>query len=64
MNSKAIILASCLKEIKKFPESLQKDVLVLIMQLNQGVKFSFPLSRPMSDIGNGVHELRLKEKSG
>ncbi len=64
MSSRVVILDVCAKEIKKFPLEIQKDILTIVAQLNQGVTFSMPLSRPMPSIYVGVHELRLKEKSG
>ncbi len=64
VDDRVIILDVCLKEIKKFPREIQIDLVTIVEQLKQGVKFSMPLSRPMPSIGKGVHELRLKEKSG
>ena len=64
MSNRVVILDVCIKELKKFPHELQKDILVIVEQLNDGVRFSLPLSRPMSSIGKGVHELRLKDGSG
>lgn len=62
--SKIIILNQCLKELKNFPREVQNDLLMVTEQLNQGEKLSMPLSRPMPSIGSGVHELRLKDRSG
>ncbi len=64
MDGRVIILDLCVKELKKFPLELQKDLLTIVEQLNDGVKFSLPLSRLMPSIGKGVHELRLKDSSG
>ena len=64
MTERVIILDVCVKELKKFPLNLQQDMLTLVQQLNDGVKFSLPLSMPMPSIGKGVHELRLKDSSG
>ena len=61
MNGRVIILEGCLKELRKFPLDLQKDLITLVEQLNNNVKFGMPLSRLMPSIGKGVHELRLKE---
>ncbi len=35
-----------------------------LARLDGGLVLSMPLSRPMSCIGHGVHELRLKARSG
>ena len=33
-------------------------------RLDAGLILSMPLSRPMPSVGRGVHELRLKDRSG
>jgi phage-related protein len=53
-----------MKEIRKFPDQIQLDFLDLSDRLEQGYMLLFPLSRPVPDIGSGVHELRVKELSG
>jgi phage-related protein len=50
-----------LKDIVKFPEEIKADLMDALAQLDVGIKLSMPLSRPMPSIGEGVHELRLKE---
>lgn len=64
MGPRVYILDICAKEIRKFPEELQTDLLMIVAQLNRGVRLGMPLSRPMPSIGLGVHELRLKDRSG
>lgn len=64
MDGRTNILDICLKEIKKFPQEIQKDLLMIVELLEKGEKLSLPLSRPMPSIGKGVHELRLKDRSG
>ncbi len=53
-----------LKDILKFPDEIKADLMDLLAQLDIGIKLSMPLSRPMTSIGKGVHELRLKDASG
>jgi phage-related protein len=60
--SRVTILDACIKEMKKFPTDVKKDILMFERELDKGVKLSMPLSRPMPSIGSGVHELRLKDK--
>ena len=58
------ILKQCEKELKEFPEVVREDLADALALLEEGVNLSMPLSRPMPAIGKGVHELRLKERSG
>lgn len=58
------ILKQCEKEIEIFPEEVREDLADAIARLEHGHTLSMPLSRPMPDIGKGVHELRFKDRSG
>jgi phage-related protein len=58
------IIKQCEKEIKDFPVIIKEDLADALALLDEGVNLSMPLSRPMPSIGSGVHELRLKERSG
>ena len=40
MDGRVIILDVCVKELKKFPLELQKDLLTIVEQLSDGVIFS------------------------
>jgi len=59
-----IILKACRKEIEAFPEEIRGDLADALARLDAGLVLTMPLSRPMPDIGRGVHELRLKIRSG
>ena len=59
-----VILKACRKEIGTFPEEIRGDLADALARLDAGLVLSMPLSRPMPDIGRGVHELRLKARSG
>ena len=59
-----VILKACRKEIETFPEEIRGDLADALARLDAGLALSMPLSRPMPDIGRGVHELRLKARSG
>ncbi|WP_413578790.1 type II toxin-antitoxin system RelE/ParE family toxin [Bdellovibrio sp. HCB290] len=48
----------------EFPVEIREDLADALARLDQGMKLSMPLSRPMPSIGSGVHELRLKDRSG
>jgi phage-related protein len=59
-----VILKPCRKEIKALPEEIRGDVADALARLDAGLALSMPLSRPMPGIGKGVHEGRLKYRSG
>ncbi len=46
------------------PRSIREDLADALARLDEGHTLSMPLSRPMPTIGSGVHELRLKDRSG
>ena len=50
--------------IRAFPQDVKKAFGKAILELQNGVSLEFPLSRPMPSIGQGVHELRVKDRSG
>ena len=58
------ILKPCQCEINKLPAEIKEDLADAFARLQEGHNLSLPLSRPMPSIGRGVHELRLKDKSG
>jgi phage-related protein len=58
------ILKQCQKEILDWPDEVREDLADAIARLERGHVSSMPLSRPMPSIGKGVHELRLKDRSG
>src|SRR5882724_13674391 len=47
-----------------FPVVVRGDLADALARLDAGLMLSMPLSRPMPSIGRGVHELRLKDRSG
>lgn len=55
---------ACRKEIAALPEEIRGDLADALARLDVGLVLSMPLSRPMPRIGPGVHELRLKDRSG
>ena len=59
-----IVLPACQREIQRFPEEIRGDLADALARLDAGQLLAMPLSRPMSIIGNGVHELRLKDRFG
>ena len=58
------ILRQCQKEVGDFPEEIKEDLADALARLDEGLSLSMPLSRPMPSIGRGVHELRLKDRTG
>ena len=59
-----VVVAQCQKELQDFPEEVRGDVLDAIEKLRAGLQLSMPLSRPMPSLGQGINELRLKDRSG
>jgi len=57
-------LKQCQKEVEEFPEDIREDLADLLAKLDVGLMLSMPISRPMPSVGRGVHELRLKDRSG
>ena len=58
------IAQACRKEVEALPEEIRGDLADALARLDAGLALSMPLSRPMPGIGPGVHELRLKDRSG
>ena len=58
------VLAGCQREIGAPPEEIRGDIADALARLDAGLKLTMPLSRPMPSIDLGVHELRLKDRSG
>lgn len=58
------IIKQCEKELKDFPVSVKEDLADALALLDEVVNLSMPISRPRPSIGSGVHELRLKDRSG
>jgi len=62
--SMIVVHPACQKEVEALSELIRGDLADALAKLDVGLKLSMPLSRPMSSIGKGVHELRLKDRSG
>lgn len=50
--------------LRAFPEDVRKEIGKAIFELQKGTRLAMPLSRPMSDVGPNVHEIRVKDRSG
>ena len=50
--------------IQEFPEEVRRELGKAIFDLQKGEKLGMPLSKPMSSVGVGAEELRLKDRSG
>lgn len=59
-----IVLFTCRREIAAFPAEVRNDLADAVARLDAGMRLSMPLSRPMPILGSGIHELRLKDRSG
>lgn len=59
-----VVLPACQRELEAFPDAVRGDLADAMARLDAGLTLSMPLSRSMPSIGRGVHELRLKDRSG
>ena len=59
-----VFLKACQREIATFPEEIRDDLADALARLDAGLALSMPLSCPVPSVGRGVHELRLKVRSG
>ena len=50
--------------LKSLPGPIRQAMGKAILELQRGVVLKMPLSRPMPSVGQGVHELRIKDESG
>ena len=59
-----LLARACHREVEALPEEVRGDLADALARLDEGLMLTMPLSRPMPSIGVGVHELRLKDRSG
>lgn len=60
----AIFHPEAIAAIREFPVSVRKELGKAIFDLQQGGMPGMPLSRPMSTVGKGVSELRIRGRDG
>ena len=53
-----------LKAIRKFPESVKKELGKAIYDLEKGESLSMPLSKPIKQVGQKVEEIRIRDIEG
>lgn len=53
-----------LKELEKTDFELRRHIFELLGQLSFGEFLGMPVSRPMTSIWPGAHELRIKDRTG
>lgn len=58
------IVRACERELADWPEDVRGDLADAIARLERGHMLAMPLSRPMPSIGQGVHELRFRDRAG
>ena len=63
MSLDVVILDICRKELLSFPQEVREDFVDVVAKLRRGISLTMPLSKPMPQIGRGVYELRLKDRS-
>ena len=55
---------SVIKELNKVELPLKAKIAELLDLLAAGESLGLPVSRPMPNVSTGVHELRIKDRSG
>lgn len=58
-----IVLSQRKRELEEFPEKVREDLLDALRDLGEGLSLTMPFSRKMSGMGEGVYELRFRERS-
>lgn len=59
-----VVLPQCQRELEKLPQEVKDQLADAVAKLRKNLVLSMPQSRPISTIGKGVHELRIKDRSG
>jgi phage-related protein len=60
----AIFHPATLAAVQSFPQAVRREFGKLLYDLQMGIRLGMPTSRPMQSVGKGVHELRLRDRSG
>lgn len=60
----AIFHPYAIQEIQTFSKEVRLQLGKAIFDLQNGQTLAMPLSRPMSEVSSGVHELRVKDRHG
>ena len=60
----AIFHARAIAEIRSLPRAVRRSIGAAIWDLQLGRTLRMPLSKPLSSVESGVHELRVHEESG
>ena len=50
--------------LRTFPEEVRRAFGKAILEVQNGIKLVYPLSKPMIAVGHGVEEIRIKDRSG
>lgn len=50
--------------IREFSKDVRRELGSALLKIQLGMTLGFPLSRPMSDVYAGVHELRFRDSRG
>ncbi|HLE11021.1 MAG: hypothetical protein A2504_10445 [Bdellovibrionales bacterium RIFOXYD12_FULL_39_22] len=59
-----VVLKQAKKELKDGPKELMVDIYSLFDDLSHGKSLGMPISRPLTSIASGLHELRLSGRAG
>jgi phage-related protein len=64
MVRKAVFHIRARETIQGFPDEARMDIGQAISDLQRGLLLTMPQSRPMAEVGPGVHELRVRDAAG
>ncbi len=59
-----VVLKQAERELKGVPNDVKADVFALFEDLAAGKRLGMPISRPLSSVAKGLHELRLSGRYG
>jgi phage-related protein len=59
-----IVVPACRRDLEALPDEVRGHLADALARLDAGLILAMPLSRPMPSVGRGVHELRLRDRSG
>ena len=54
-----IVLHQAKRELNKIPKNVSLDIYAFFDELGEGKKLSMPISKPLSNIAKGLHELKI-----
>src|SRR5580704_7575018 len=60
----ALFHPAAIDAIRSFPADVRRELGKLLYDLQTEARLGMPQSRPMPSVGSGIHELRVRDRSG